>query len=57
MKQSTAERATAAEVCFLERLGIDPSRPDGTRRLLEQIKRLDQARKAQGERVQTGGAR
>lgn len=57
MKQSTAERATAAGVCFLERLGIDPSRPDGTRRLLEQIKRLQQARKAQVGRVKTGGAR
>ena len=57
MKQSTADRATAAGVCFLERLGIDPSRPDGMRRLLEQIKRLEQARKTAGERVKSGGVR
>ena len=58
MKQSTADRAaTSAGGCFLERLGIDPRGPDATRRLLEQIERLEQARKAQVGRVNTGDTR
>jgi hypothetical protein len=45
VKQIEAHQATAAGACFLERLGIDPSRPDSSRRLLEQIRRLERARK------------
>jgi hypothetical protein len=61
MHQIEADRATAAGVCFLERLGIDASQPDGTKRLLEQIRqledrRLEQARK-ENEQLTTGGVR
>jgi hypothetical protein len=57
VNQIGTERATAAGACFLERLGIDPSRPDDTRRLLELLRQLGQARKTESVRVKTGGVR
>ncbi len=50
VNQIGTERATASGACFLERLGINPSWPDDTRRLLELLRRLEQARKTQSER-------